>query len=112
MVNIKYKLDELARREFDKKLAYQWLTRFDQQENTKFHQDNAGNQSFLMLGYEPTVIESDLYMGDYVNFHTIIKLILLISLRNTIRYLSIKMKNYSLISPKFRNLRKIIFRSF
>ena len=68
MVDIKYQLDELVRQEFDKKLTYQWLTRFDQQENTKFHQDNAGDQSFLMLGYEPTIIQSELYIADYVKF--------------------------------------------
>ena len=68
MIDLKHELCRLVKQTFDKKLAYQWLTRFDQQENTKLHQDNAGNQSFLMLGYEPTAIESDLYIADYVQF--------------------------------------------
>jgi len=68
MIALKHEIDQLCRERFDKKLAYQWLTRFDQQESTKLHQDNAGDQSFLMLGYEPTDILSELYIADYVKF--------------------------------------------
>jgi hypothetical protein len=32
--------------------SYHWLVRFDQQVNTPFHVDI--DQSFLMLGYEPS----------------------------------------------------------
>ena len=41
------------------------MGRFDQQETTKFHLDNAGDHSYLMLGYEPTQIKSKLYLADY-----------------------------------------------
>jgi hypothetical protein len=47
-------------------LHYQWLGRFDQQETTKFHRDNAAAQSFLMLGYEPTLVKSRLMLADYL----------------------------------------------
>ena len=53
---------------FGHKLMYQWMVRFDQQETTKFHLDNAADQSFLMLGYEPTKIKSKLYFADYILF--------------------------------------------
>jgi hypothetical protein len=49
-----------------KKLSYHWLVRFDQQVNTPFHVDNAADQSFLMLGYEPSEIESELHIYKYM----------------------------------------------
>jgi hypothetical protein len=51
-----------------KKLSYHWLVRFDQQVNTPFHVDNAADQSFLMLGYEPSEIESELHIADYYKY--------------------------------------------
>lgn len=68
MVEMKQSLSELAKNRFHKTLNYQWLGRFDQQANTRYHLDNAANQSFLMLGYEPTAIKSELYIADYVKF--------------------------------------------
>jgi hypothetical protein len=68
MVEMKNYFSALTKRSFDKTLNYQWLGRFDQQANTRYHLDNASNQSFLMLGYEPTEIESELYIADYVEF--------------------------------------------
>jgi hypothetical protein len=47
------------------KLSYHWLVRFDQQVNTPFV-DNAADQSFLMLGYEPS--ESELHIADYYKY--------------------------------------------
>ncbi len=44
-------------------LHYQWLGRFDQQETTKFHRDNAAAQSFLMLGYEPSLVTNRLILA-------------------------------------------------
>ncbi len=49
-------------------LSYQWLGRFDQQGNTKFHIDNAQDYSFLMLGYEPSEVRSELYFLDYPQY--------------------------------------------
>ncbi len=47
---------------------YQWLGRFDQQETSRFHRDNAPAQSFLMLGYEPTTVKSRLFLADYLRY--------------------------------------------
>jgi hypothetical protein len=33
-----------------------------------FHVDNAADQSFLMLGYEPSEIESELHIADYYKY--------------------------------------------
>src|SRR6478752_9464648 len=57
MVYLKDQLSKKHVANIGKKLLYQWMGRFDQQETTKFHLDNAADQSFLMLGYEPTVIQ-------------------------------------------------------
>jgi hypothetical protein len=46
------------------KIKLSLAVRFDQQVNT-FHVDNAADQSFLMLGYEPSEIESELHIADY-----------------------------------------------
>lgn len=68
MVEIKNKLNSLVQENFNKELHYQWLGRFDQQTTTKLHIDNAPHESFLMLGYEPTVIQSELYFADFAKF--------------------------------------------
>jgi len=68
MVGLKTELSKFTDYQFKKKLTYDWLGRFDQQVSTKYHLDNAGDQSFLMLGYEPSRIESELYLADYVKF--------------------------------------------
>ncbi len=68
MIQLKTELSVLVANKFHKKLTYQWLGRFDQQLNTPHHLDNAADQSFLMLGYEPSDIESELYLADYHKF--------------------------------------------
>jgi len=68
MVNLKQCLSARCRSEFKMELDYFWLTRFDQQQTTKFHRDNAPTDSFLLLGYEPTTIESKLLIADYHKF--------------------------------------------
>jgi len=68
MVGLKKELSKFTTEKFKKALKYQWLGRFDQQVSTKYHLDNAGDQSFLMLGYEPSEIESELFLADYVKF--------------------------------------------
>lgn len=65
MVELKTELSKFTTEQYNKTLKYQWLGRFDQQVSTPYHLDNAGDQSFLMLGYEPSDIESELYLGDY-----------------------------------------------
>lgn len=68
MVELKKELSKFTLKKFNKELTYHWLVRFDQQVNTPFHLDNAGEQSFLMLGYEPSEIESELYLADYYKY--------------------------------------------
>jgi len=68
MVDLKNELSKYTRKHFSKKLSYHWLVRFDQQVNTPFHIDNAGEESLLMLGYEPSEIESELYLADYFKY--------------------------------------------
>jgi hypothetical protein len=41
------------------------MSRFDQQETTKFHIDGAPPESLLMLGYEPSNVRSRLFLADY-----------------------------------------------
>lgn len=56
----------LCKEYFGKTSQYQWLGRFDLQVNTKFNLDNTSNQSFLILGYEPAEVKSELYILDYI----------------------------------------------
>lgn len=46
--------------------AYLSMSRFDQQQTTKFHLDGAPAESLLMLGYEPSKIISRILLADYV----------------------------------------------
>ncbi|WP_165748728.1 hypothetical protein [Cellulophaga sp. Z1A5H] len=68
MVDLKNELSKFTTKQFNSTLAYHWLVRFDQQVNTPFHLDNAEDQSFLMLGYEPSEVDSELYLADYVKY--------------------------------------------
>ncbi|MCL7763785.1 hypothetical protein MPF19_10190 [Polaribacter sp. Z014] len=68
MVALKNELSAFTLRRFNKNLSYHWLVRFDQQVSTPFHVDNAEAQSFLMLGYEPSAVESELYIADYYKY--------------------------------------------
>lgn len=68
MIALKRGLSERCKNDFGEELDYSWLTRFDQQTTTKYHRDNAPEDSFLLLGYEPTKIESRLSFADYHQF--------------------------------------------
>jgi hypothetical protein len=68
MVMLKNRLSQLHSAHTGQKLMYHWMGRFDQQATTKFHLDNAADQSFFMLGYEPSKVKSKLYFADYVQF--------------------------------------------
>lgn len=48
-----------------RQLKIQWIGRFDHQHTSRFHRDNAAAHSFLLLGYEPTEIESSASVADY-----------------------------------------------
>jgi hypothetical protein len=45
--------------------VYQSIARFDQQTTTKLHRDGGPDESFLMLGYEPSEVSSQLCIADY-----------------------------------------------
>ena len=68
MVELKKGLSARCEHHFGAFLDYSWLTRFDQQATTKYHRDNAPADSFLLLGYEPTKVESKLGFADYHQF--------------------------------------------
>lgn len=68
MIDLKKELSKLSVSKFNKKLSYHWLVRFDQQVTTPFHVDNAAEQSILMLGYEPSTIQSELHIADYYSY--------------------------------------------
>ena len=46
-------------------LAYLSAARFDQQETTRPHLDGGPDECFLMLGYEPSAIDSEIEIFDY-----------------------------------------------
>lgn len=56
---------ELSRRNGQDPLAIQWAQRFDQQVTTRFHLDNGPDESYLLLGYEPTQVLSEIAIADY-----------------------------------------------
>lgn len=68
MVDLKNELSKFTLKTYHKPLTYHWLVRFNQQVNTPFHLDNAKDTSFLMLGYEPSKVESELYLADYAKY--------------------------------------------
>lgn len=65
MVDLKNEFSRLEGMHRGRGLVYQSLTRFDQQVTTKPHRDGGPDESILMLGYEPSLIESRLEMSDY-----------------------------------------------
>ena len=65
MLNLKAELDRLFHRLTGRRLVHRSLARFDQQETTKFHLDGAADESFLMLGYEPSAVRAELAIADY-----------------------------------------------
>lgn len=65
MVELKHELARLDHEHRGRKLVYQSLGRFDQQVTTKPHRDGGPDESILMLGYEPTTIESRVSLSDY-----------------------------------------------
>lgn len=65
MVALKMELSAIAVRRGGKPLVYRSMARFDQQETTKFHLDGAPAESMLMLGYEPSKVQSRLFLADY-----------------------------------------------
>lgn len=94
MVEIKQALSQKCQDVFNQELDFYWLGRFNQQNTTKYHRDNAPKDSFLMLGYEPTEIQSKLSFADY---HQLI----------TKENISID-KYYELYNPIFKNSEELL----
>ena len=67
MVSLKGQLCDLFYSAFHQTLCYLSLGRFDQQVTTRFHLDGAPEVSFLMLGYEPSEVASELAMADFTH---------------------------------------------
>jgi hypothetical protein len=65
MIRLKEVLGVIFLRATGRYLVYKSMARFDQQVTTKFHLDGAPPESLLMLGYEPSAVESRLAMADY-----------------------------------------------
>ena len=59
MVEIKYEFSQFN------EFGFKSLSRFDQQETTRFHQDAGPDFNILMLGYEPTNIKSRIFIADH-----------------------------------------------
>lgn len=65
MLQILDGLSQLSETEQKPPLSALSMSRFDQQSSTKPHRDGGPAESLLLLGYEPTRIESRLYLADY-----------------------------------------------
>lgn len=65
MVDLKDSMASLHEDKANKTLSYLSAARFDQQETTRPHLDGGPNECFLMLGYEPSDVDSELEISDY-----------------------------------------------
>lgn len=65
MVDIKREMGAIHESTTGNTLAYLSVARFDQQETTRPHLDGGPDECFLMLGYEPSAVDSELEISDY-----------------------------------------------
>lgn len=65
MIKLKDKLSEIHISVRGEECVFHSLMRFDQQVSTKLHLDGGPEESCLILGYEPSEVESDIYIADY-----------------------------------------------
>ncbi len=65
MVEIKREMAAIHASQKKQTLIYLSAGRFDQQESTKPHLDGGPQENLLMLGYEPSRIDSEIEMYDY-----------------------------------------------
>lgn len=68
MVDLKNSLSRLCKLHLNRRLNYQSVGRFNHQHSSLFHRDNGNPNSFLMLGYEPTKVDSKVYVADYSKY--------------------------------------------
>jgi hypothetical protein len=66
LVRLGEDLGEWFGRTFGRGLGYFSLGRFDQQVSTEAHRDGGPDETFLILGYEPTTVRSRLRIFDHV----------------------------------------------
>ena len=65
MVDLKRAMARIQESRTDSALIYLSAARFDQQETTRPHLDGGPDECFLMLGYEPSDVDSELEISDY-----------------------------------------------
>ena len=65
MVDLKREMAAIHESTTGKTLVYRSAARFDQQETTRPHLDGGPDESLLMLGYEPSAVDSELEISDY-----------------------------------------------
>ncbi len=65
MVDLKQALARIHESVRGQTLTYLSAARFDQQTTTRPHLDGGPPECFLMLGYEPTEVDSELEISDY-----------------------------------------------
>jgi hypothetical protein len=65
MLALQRRLSSISEKRGFGRFGIRSLGRFDQQETTMFHLDGAPERSLLVLGYEPTNVESRLFLADY-----------------------------------------------
>jgi len=68
MIELKQGLSNICELRLNKQLNYQGIGRFNHQHSSRFHRDSAHPHSFLMLGYEPTQVDSKVYVADYTKY--------------------------------------------
>ena len=65
MLELKLALAEVHKSKTGETLIYLSAARFDQQTSTKPHLDGGPEECFLMLGYEPSTVSSEVEITDY-----------------------------------------------
>lgn len=65
MVDIKREMAVIHETRAGSTLVYLSAARFDQQETTRPHLDGGPEECFLMLGYEPSAVDSEVEITDY-----------------------------------------------
>src|SRR5262245_10472722 len=65
MISLRNAMREVHKARAGRNLVFLSAARFDQQVTTKLHRDGAPDESFLMLGYEPSQVQSEVLLADY-----------------------------------------------
>ncbi len=66
--DVKERLSDLCEKRLNKQLNYHWLSRANHRNSSNFHIDTAPEHSILILGYEPTSVESKVFLADYTKY--------------------------------------------